>query len=151
MKNRILVIAGALVLLVIAFTVIDAVTNYRIRHQEPWKLVADCEYNKVTRIKFGESLSTPDGRYSRDDKFAVLDKAKAVDEGKSKKKVMKLLGPPTFVEGTTTDEGAKFGSCEWHYVFSGRREPSGYFTERNALVIAFDEIGEVKSSKELGR
>lgn len=148
MKNRILVIAGALVLLVIAFFVIDAVTDYRIRHQEPWKLVADCEYDKVTRIKFGESLSSADGRYQRDDKFAVLDKAKAVDEGTSKKKVLKLLGPPTFVEGTTTEEGAKFGSCEWHYVFSGRREPSGYFTEGEALVIAFDEIGEVKSTTE---
>lgn len=148
MKSRILVTVGALVVLVVAFMVIDAYTNYRIRHQEPWKLVADCEYDKVTRIKFGESLSNPDGRYQRDDKFAVLDRAKAVDEGKSKKKVMKLLGAPTFVEGTTTDEGAKFDSCEWHYVFSGRREPTGYFTERDALVIAFDEIGKVKSTTE---
>jgi SmpA / OmlA family len=148
MKNRVWIVVGVLAVLGIAFLVIDAVTNYRIRHQEPWKLVADCEYDRVTRMKFAASIAAPDGRYTREDKFAVLARAKDVEEGMSKKKVAKLLGQPAFVEGTTTDEGAKFGACEWHYVFSGRREDTGYFTDRDALVVAFDEVGQVKSTSE---
>jgi hypothetical protein len=150
MNNRIWTAVAAVAVVVIAWFAIDSYIDYRIRHQEPWKLVADCEYDKVTRMKFGSAVNSPDGRYTRDDKFALLAKAKDVDEGMSKKKVLRLLGTPTFVEGTTSDDG-KFDSCEWHYVFSGRREPTGYFTDREALVIAFDEIGRVKSSKELGR
>jgi hypothetical protein len=136
---------------VIAWVAIDAYTIYRIRHQEPWKLVADCEYDRTTRMKFASSVTSPDGQYKNDDKFALLTKANAVDEGMSRKKVAKLLGQPTFVEGTTTEDSSKFDSCEWHYVFSGRREPSGFFVEREGLVIAFDELGKVKSKQELKR
>ena len=150
MNNRIWIAVGVLVFVVVAFFAIDSYMDYRIRHQEPWKLVADCEYDKVTRMKFGSSIASPDGRYTRDDKFALLAKAKDVEEGMSKKKVARVLGDPTFVEGNTAEDG-KFDSCEWHYVFSGRRESTGYFTDREALVVAFDEIGHVKSSKEVGR
>ena len=140
-------IVGAVLALGVAFLVIDAVTNYRIRHQEPWKLVADCEYDKATRMKFGASVSTENGRYQREDKFALLAKEKDVEQGMSRKKVRKVLGDPSFVEGTTTEDG-KFDSCEWHYVISGRREPTGYFTDGEALVVTFDELGEVKSVTE---
>jgi hypothetical protein len=150
MKKRVWIIVAAVVVVVVAWVVIDSVIDYRIRHQEPWKLVADCEYERPTRMKFGSSLSSSDGRYTNDAKFALLAKSKDVDEGKSKKKVTKILGEPTFVEGTTTEDG-KFNACEWHYVFAGRTEPSGYFTEREGLVIAFDELGKVKSKQELKR
>jgi SmpA / OmlA family len=150
MNKRIWISLGVFIALVIAYEGIDAYLNYRIRHQEPWKLVADCEQDRVTRMKFATTVNSPDGHFEREDRFAVLAKAKDVDEGTSKKKVAKLLGEPSFVEGTTTEDG-KFGSCEWHYVLSGKREPSGFFTERQALSIAFDEIGHVKSKSELKR
>jgi hypothetical protein len=163
MNKRIWISLGAFVVVVlIAWFAINGYLNYRTRHQEPWKLVADCEQDKVTRMKFGSSLGTSDGRYTREDKFAVLAKAKDVDEGTSRKRVARLLGEPTFVEGTTTegtvteegsskDQGPKFAGCEWHYVFAGRREPTGYFTEREGLVVVFDEIGEVNSKTEIKR
>src|ERR1043165_1221241 len=149
MNKRVWISLGVFAALVLAYEGIDSYWNYRIRHQEPWKLVADCEYDKVTRMKFASTVTSADGRYSREDKFDVLAKAKDIDEGTSKRKVRKLLGDPTFVEGTTTEDG-KFSSCEWHYVFAGRKDGS-YFIDRQALVIAFDEIGQVKSTTETGR
>jgi hypothetical protein len=163
MNKRIWISLGAfVVVVVVAYVSITGYMHYRMRHQEPWKLVADCEQDRVTRMKFGSSLGTPDDRYTRADKFAVLAKAKDVDEGTSRKKVTRLLGEPSFVEGTTTEgtateegvpkeQGPKFAGCEWHYVFAGRREPTGYFTEREGLVVVFDEIGEVKSKTEIKR
>jgi hypothetical protein len=150
MSKRIWISLGTFLVVVGAYFAITGYLNYRTRHQEPWKLVADCEQDKVTRMKFGSSVGSPDGRYTREDKFAVLASAKDVDEGTSKKKVLKRLGDPSFVEGTTSDDG-KFAACEWHYVFAGRTEPSGYFTEKEALVIAFDAIGEMKSKMEMKR
>jgi hypothetical protein len=148
MNKRIWISLGVFVALIVAYEAIDSYLNYRVRQQEPWKLVADCEQDRVTRMKFGSSVSAENGQYTREDKFAVLATSNKIEPGMSKKKVRKLIGDPAFVEGNTTEDG-RFGSCEWHYVFAGRREPSGYFTEREALVVAFDEIGDVKSKTEL--
>jgi outer membrane protein assembly factor BamE (lipoprotein component of BamABCDE complex) len=109
--------------------------------------VADCEQDKVTRMKFGGTVEAANGRYVREDKFAILTRSNEVEAGMSRKKVTKLLGQPSFVEGNTTDEG-QFANCEWHYVFAGRKEDTGYFTEQQALIIAFDELGKVKSKSE---
>lgn len=150
MKKRIWIAVGCLVLVVTAYFAIDSYIDNRIRHQEPWKLVADCEQDKVTRMKFGGTVTATDGRYTREDKFAILARSNNVEPGMSRKKVTKLLGQPSFVEGNTTDEG-QFANCEWHYVFAGRKEDTGYFTEQQALVVAFDELGKVKSKSELKR
>src|SRR5690242_9330915 len=100
MKNkRVWIGIGAVVYLVIVYVAVTSYLDYRTRHQEPWKLVADCEQGRVTRMNFGSAITAPDGRYTREDKFAVLAKSSGVEPGMSKKKVTKLIGDPGFVEG----------------------------------------------------